>query len=445
MSEALTMTAAPVAGPSPNRPAERGPTDWTAPAMQARIAARYRSERLFRTLGVAALLIAASFLAFLLFTIVRDGWSGFQRTEARLEVTFDAATLGIDPAALAGPDADRVLARADYQALLLQAAAQLGPADDTLSDAAWLELREALVADPALLGKSASLWVPVRSSVDLLAKGKFDLNAPSESRGVTDEDVADWRWLQQEGRLRTGFNDLFITGADSTEPELAGIGGAAIGSLLTLLVTIAIAFPLGVLSAVWLEEFAPKGRLADIIELSINNLAAVPSIIFGLLGLAFFLNFAGMPRSAPLVGGITLALMIMPVIVIASRVAIKAVPPSIRDAALGIGASPIQVVFHHVLPLALPGIMTGTILGVARALGETAPLLMIGMRAFLTSVPSGLSEPATALPVQIFIWSDNVSRGFVEKTSGAIIVLLLFLLLINGLAIYLRNRFEVRW
>uniref|UniRef100_UPI00286D6F51 DUF3333 domain-containing protein n=1 Tax=Sandarakinorhabdus sp. TaxID=1916663 RepID=UPI00286D6F51 len=311
---------------------ERQPTDWTTPAMQSRIAARYRAERNFRRLGAASLVIAASFLAFLLFSIVRDGWTGFQRTEARIEVQYDAATLGIDPAAVAGSQGQSLLARADYQALLLKTAKQLGPADDALSDAAWLELRKALVADPSLLGQKITLWVPVRSSVDLLAKGKFDLAAPAESRGVSDREVSDWRWLDREGRLRTGFNTTFLFGADSTEPELAGIGGAALGSLLTLMVTIAIAFPLGVFSAVWLEEFAPKGRLADIIELSINNLAAVPSIIFGLLGLAFFLNFAGLPRSAPLVGGITLALMIMPVIVIASRVAIKSVPPSIRDA-----------------------------------------------------------------------------------------------------------------
>lgn len=424
---------------------ERGPTDWTGNAMQARIRARYRAERNFRRLGIAALVIAASFLAFLLFTIVRDGWSGFQRTEVRLDVRFDAATLGVDPAAVRSPDGKAILMRADYPALLLAAAKQLGPADDTLSDAAWLELREALLDDPALLGKQASLWVPVRSSIDLLAKGKYDLAAPAESRGVSDREVSDWRWLDGQGRLRTGFNSTFITGADSTEPELAGIGGAALGSLLTLIITIAIAFPLGVLSAVWLEEFAPKGRLADVIELSINNLAAVPSIIFGLLGLAFFLNVAGLPRSSPLVGGITLALMIMPVIVIASRVAIKAVPPSIRDAALGIGASPIQVVFHHVLPLGLPGIMTGTIIGVARALGETAPLLLIGMRAFVTDVPQGLAAPATVLPMQVFLWSDDVQRGFVEKTSAAILVLLVILIVMNSLAIYLRNRFERRW
>ena len=436
----MATVAAP-AGPI----AERQPTDWATPAMRSRIAARYRAERNFRRLGAAALVIAAGFLAFLLFTIVRDGWTGFQRTETRIEVQFDAATLGVDPAAVVGPQGQALLARADYQALLLKAAEQLGPADDTLSDAAWMELREALMENPALLGKRASLWVPVRSSIDLLAKGKYDLAAPAESRGVTDREVSDWRWLEGKGRLRTGINTTFLFGADSTEPELAGIGGAALGSLLTLAVTIAIAFPLGVFSAVWLEEFAPKGRLADIIELSINNLAAVPSIIFGLLGLAFFLNFAGMPRSAPLVGGITLALMIMPVIVIASRVAIKAVPPSIRDAALGIGASPIQVVFHHVLPLALPGIMTGTIIGIARALGETAPLLLIGMRAFVTDVPQGFTSPVTVLPMQVFLWSDDVQRGFVEKTSAAIMVLMLVLIAMNSLAIYLRNRFERRW
>lgn len=441
----MATLAAPGAAATAAALPERQPTDWTTPAMQARIAARYRKERTFRRLGAGALVVAASFLAFLLFTIVRDGWSGFLRTEARIEVQFDAATLGIDPAAAAGPNGQVMLARADWQALLLQASRQLGPASDQLSDAAWMQLRDAVMADPALLGHQASLWVPVRSSIDLLAKGKFDLSAPAESRGVSDREVADWRWLARDGRLRTGFNGAFLGNADSTEPELAGIGGAALGSLLTLIVTIAIAFPLGVLSAVWLEEFAPRGRMADIIELSINNLAAVPSIIFGLLGLAFFLNFAGMPRSAPLVGGITLALMIMPVIVIAARVAITSVPPSIRDAALGIGASPIQVVFHHVLPLALPGIMTGTIIGVARALGETAPLLLIGMRAFVTDVPQGFTAPATVLPMQVFLWSDDVQRGFVEKTSAAIIVLLVVLIAMNSLAIYLRNRFERRW
>lgn len=242
-----------------------------------------------------------------------------------------------------------------------------------------------------------------------------------------------------------GLSWEFLTLSDSTDPTHVGIWGALKGSLLTMSVTLGLSFPMGVFSAIYLEEYAPRNRLTDMIEVSINNLAAVPSIIFGLLGLAVLLNTLGLPRSAPLVGGMTMALMTMPVIVIAARNAIKSVPPSIRDAALGIGASRVQVVFHHVLPLALPGILTGTIIGMARALGETAPLLMIGMRAFVATPPEGLSDPATVLPVQIFLWSDEVDRAFVEKTSAAIIVLLAVLLTMNSLAIYLRNRFEQRW
>ena len=242
-----------------------------------------------------------------------------------------------------------------------------------------------------------------------------------------------------------GLDWAFLSGSDSTEPATAGVWGAVKGSLLTMVVTIGLALPMGVLAAVYLEEFAPRNRWTDIVEVSINNLAAVPSIIFGLLGLAVFINFLGMPRSSPLVGGMTLALMTMPVIVIAGRNAIKAVPPSIRDAALAVGASKVQTVFHHVLPLALPGILTGAIIGMARALGETAPLLMIGMRAFVSTPPSGITDPATVLPMQIFLWSDEVDRAFVQNTSAAILVLLAFLLTMNGFAIYLRNKFETRW
>ena len=242
-----------------------------------------------------------------------------------------------------------------------------------------------------------------------------------------------------------GIDWAFLTGSDSTDAANAGIWGAFKGSLLTMAVTLVLSFPLGVLAAIWLEEFAPRSRWVEWIEVSINNLAAVPSIIFGLLGLAIFIQLFGMPRSSPLVGGMTLALMTMPVIVIAARNAIQAVPPSIRDAALAVGASPVQATFHHVLPLALPGILTGTIIGMARALGETAPLLMIGMRAFVATAPSGFTSPSSVLPVQIFLWSDEIDRGFIERTSAAIIVLLLFLLAMNGLAIYLRNRFEKRW
>jgi phosphate transport system permease protein len=274
------------------------------------------------------------------------------------------------------------------------------------------------------------LWIPLSSKADVAAKGDGD---PALEKLVAKADT------------KRVFNGEFLTSSDATDSSVVGVWGALKGSFLTILVTMAIAFPIGVFSALYLEEFASRNRWTDIIEVSINNLAAVPSIIFGLLGLAVFLNFMHLPRSAPLVGGLTLALMTMPVIVIAGRNAIKSVPPSIRDAALGVGASKMQVVFHHVLPLALPGILTGTIIGMARALGETAPLLMIGMRAFIASPPQGFTEPASVLPVQIFLWSDEVDRGFVEKTSAAIIVLLVFMLLMNGLAIYLRKKFERRW
>jgi phosphate transport system permease protein len=302
------------------------------------------------------------------------------------------------------------------------------------SDSAVRQLADAIVANPDMLTGSTTFWLPVSSRIDIAAKGNSD---------AVSERLVDM--LKQHQALKRSFNIPFFKASDSTDPSGVGVWGALKGTFFTILVTMALAFPVGVLAAVYLEEFAPRNRWTDAIEVSINNLAAVPSIIFGLLGLAVFLNVMNLPRSAPLVGGMTLALMTMPVIVIAGRNAIKTVPPSIRDAALGIGASKMQVTFHHVLPLALPGILTGTIIGMARALGETAPLLMIGMRAFIATPPGGVTDPATVLPVQIFLWSDEVDRGFVEKTSAAIIVLLLFMLLMNGLAIYLRNRFERRW
>ncbi len=432
-------------GFSPNAvlsPDDREPTNWQSARMRRRVEARYRAELFFKLAGLGALLLAGAFLAFLLFTIVRDGASGFRHSEVRISVQFSPQLLGIDPVAASGPDAAAVIRRGDYVGLMQATTAQLGLPVDVVSEGAWLALRRAVTDDPRVLGTTRTLWVPVTSSIDLLAKGKFDLARPAISRGISDRDVAAWRSLESRGLLRMRFNSLFMTEADSTAPELAGIAGAALGSLLTVLVALGLAFPIGVMAAVYLEEFAPRNRWTDMIEVSINNLAAVPSIIFGLLGLAVFLNFFNMPRSAPVVGGATLALMTMPVIVIAARLAIKAVPPSIRDAGLGIGASPIQLVFHHILPIALPGIMTGSIIGTARALGETAPLLLIGMRAFVTDVPQGFASPATVLPVQIFLWSDDVQRGFVEKTSAAIIVLLVVLLLLNSVAIYLRNRYE---
>jgi phosphate transport system permease protein len=430
------IAATPVTAPAPVPPPRRKPTDWTTDAMQRRIRQRYASERRFRLLGLAAVLVSAGFLAFLLVTMLANGVRGFTQTEIALEVDFPTASILIDPATLNGPNVDQVLAGAGIQAMTDQAAiAAFGPNGDALiSDGAWLSVREAIKDDPSILSRRATISVPASTAIDLAAKG-----------GSSPEAEAAYARLKSAGAVETGFNGAFLSQSDATDPTLVGIWGALKGSLLTMLVTLALAFPIGVLSAIYLEEYAPRNRWTDLIEVSINNLAAVPSIIFGLLGLAVFLNTFHLPRSAAIVGGLTLALMTMPVIVIAGRNAIKSVPPSIRDAALGVGASPVQVVFHHVLPLALPGILTGTIIGMARALGETAPLLMIGMRAFIATPPGGVTDPATVLPVQIFLWSDEVSRGFVEKTSAAIIVLLVFLLAMNGLAIYLRNKFEQRW
>jgi phosphate transport system permease protein len=420
----------------PAEASPRRPTDWKTESMQRRIRRRYAAERRFRLLGLAAVLLSAAFLAFLLVAMLGQGWRGFTRTEIRIEVDFPAIALPLTPAAVRDGDADRLLANAGLEDATIAAAERaLGPGGDRLlSEAAWLTMREAIRDDPSILGRRAVLWLPAADPIDVAAK--HDGDPRSE---------AAYARLREAGLVRTGFNSTFLSDADATDPAMVGIWGALKGSLLTMLVTLALAFPIGVLSAIYLEEYAPRNRWTDLIEVSINNLAAVPSIIFGLLGLAIFLNSWNLPRSAPLVGGLTLALMTMPVIVIAGRNAIKSVPPSIRDAALGIGASRIQVVFHHVLPLALPGILTGTIIGMARALGETAPLLMIGMRAFIASPPGGLTDPATVLPVQIFLWSDEVGRGFVEKTSAAILVLLAFLLAMNAIAIYLRNRFEQRW
>ena len=414
----------------------RTPTDWSGEAMQKRIRRRYAAERRFRMVGLFAVLLSAAFLAFLLVTMMANGLRGFTQAELKLQIDFPASPLMIDPAALEGGRADATLNAADIEGAVAAAAeAQYGEdGARRLADTAWLEVRGALKDDPTLLQRRETFWLAASGDIDSAAKTDGDPAAE-----------AAYAELERRDAVRTGFNGSFLTSADATDPASVGVWGAFKGSLLTMLVTLALAFPIGVLSAVYLEEYAPRNRWTDMIEVSINNLAAVPSIIFGLLGLAVFLNFMHLPRSAPLVGGLTLALMTMPVIVIAGRNAIKSVPPSIRDAALGIGASRVQVVFHHVLPLALPGILTGTIIGMARALGETAPLLMIGMRAFIATPPGGFTDPATVLPVQIFLWSDEVSRGFVEKTSAAIIVLLVFLLAMNGLAIYLRNKFERRW
>lgn len=411
-----------------------GPT--RTPAFEARLARRYRAERNFRRIGLGAVAFSVAVLVFLLGNMLLNGISGFQRAE--LEVTIDFAASGVkgDPTSLAAPSAVQTLEMQGLpdivtffgeQQLGAQGAAQI-------SDEAWRDVAAALVADPDLINGSKTFNLAATSAL----AGAMQGEGPEDLRALATR-------LSNEGKLARNWDWGFLARSDATSPQAVGIWGALKGSMLTMLVTLVLAFPIGVLSALYLEEYAPRNRWTDLIEVSISNLAAVPSIIFGLLGLAVFLAIFPNLRSAPLIGGMTLALMTMPVIVISGRNAIKAVPPSIRDGALAIGASPVQVVFHHVLPLALPGMLTGTIIGMARALGETAPLLLIGMRAFVATPPEGFTSPATVLPMQIFLWSDEIDRGFVERTSAAIIVLLVFLLAMNGLAIYLRNKFEKRW
>ncbi|MBB5984892.1 phosphate transport system permease protein [Sphingobium sp. B1D3A] len=422
------MTAATLSTP-------RAPTDWRGNEMRRRIARRYAAERRFKLLGLFSVLLSAGFLVFLLVTMMANGVKGFTRAEIALTVDFPRSPILLDPAALKTNPA-QVLANANLPSVVDQAAqTAFGEGGERfVSSGAVVAVRDAILADPAILDRKVVISVPASEGIDLAVKGKGS---------AADEAIADR--LDEAGLISTALNYRFLLGSDGTDPTTVGIWGALKGSLLTMGITLLLSFPIGVFAALYLEEYAPRNRWTDLIEVSINNLAAVPSIIFGLLGLSIFLNTMHLPRSAPLVGGMTLALMTMPIIVIAGRNAIKAVPPSIRDAALGIGASPVQVVFHHVLPLALPGILTGTIIGMARALGETAPLLMIGMRAFVASPPGGFTDPATVLPVQIFLWSDEVGRGFIEKTSAAIIVLLVFLLTMNSIAIYLRNKFEKKW
>ncbi len=402
----------------------------------ARLRRRYAAERRFKALGMAAVLFSGLVLAFLLVTMTANAIGGFKRTELVFPVDFKGGALTVDPAQLQGADAQRVLQGAGLADVVAFAASRSvgDKAAAELDDTAWQEVAAQLIADPALLQSEVKVSLPVSDDLAAAARG----DGPQAMKDLAAK-------LQSEGKLVSAIDWGFLSRADATGPQDVGIWGALKGSMLTMLVTLALAFPIGVLAAVYLEEYAPRNRWTELIEVSINNLAAVPSIIFGLLGLAVFLTIFPNFRSAPLIGGMTLALMTMPVIVISGRNAIKAVPPSIRDAALAVGASRVQTVFHHVLPLALPGILTGTIIGMARALGETAPLLMIGMRAFVATPPEGFTSPATVLPVQIFLWSDEIDRGFVERTSAAIIVLLAFLLVMNGLAIYLRNRFEKRW
>lgn len=423
---------------------QMGKKETTMDLVNRGLAKRYRRERRFRLFGLAAVITSLCFLGLLFVTIGVNGWSAFQQSEILLDIHFDREQFAVAN-----------LTNADYGVLIKKSMRNMFPDVKGRSDkrklyklvstgAAYV-LQDMVMRDSGIIGTGRKVWLPADDEVDMFLKGYISRDVPETDRRLTDKQV---QWIDQlvaAGRLEKKFNTTFFTAGDSREPELAGIRGAVVGSVFTLAVTLLLSFPIGVATAVYLEEFAPRNRWIDLVEVNINNLAAVPSIVFGLLGLAVFLNVFGMPRSAPLVGGLVLTLMTLPTIIIASRASLKSVPPSIREAALGVGASKMQTITHHILPLAMPGMMTGTIIGMAQALGETAPLLMIGMVAFIVDVPGSLTDPATVLPVQIYLWADSPERAFVERTSAAIMVLLVFLISMNAVAVFLRRKFERRW
>lgn len=415
--------------------------------------ARYAAERRFRIYGVIAISVGLAFLAIMLITIVSKGYTAFWQTTVTLPITFDEKV--IDPSNKRATDPN-VLIKANYPKLAENAlVAKLGidPANKPmmlklkgfLSEGARVQLRDIVAADPAVIGTTRDVNILAAANLDSAFKGQIDLSVDEARRKVSNQQI-DWmNKLRADGVMAEHFNTGLFTYGASSRPETSGMGVAIIGSFYMMVIVLLLALPIGVAASIYLEEFAKKNRFTDLIEVNINNLAAVPSIVFGLLGLAVFINFLGMPRSAAFVGGLVLTLMTLPTIIIATRAALAAVPPSIRSAALGLGASKMQMVFQHILPLAAPGILTGTIIGLARALGETAPLLLIGMVAFVADYPKTPFDPATALPVQIYMWANEAERAFVERMSGAIIILLVFLMAMNITAIVLRRRFERRW
>ena len=426
------------------------PVEEKTRRLNAQLKKRHRKEMRFQMYGIISLLLGFLFLVVFFTSIISKGYTAFQQTFISIDIEF--AEDVVDPK---GNRNAKEMQRSDYSKLIKDALKKEFPTvkkrkdrkalNKLISSGAVYKLADLVIANPELIGSTQTLWLAADDEIDLLMKGHIDRNLPEAQRRVKDNSIVWVDELIAQEKVVKRFNQTFFSAGDSREPEQAGILGAIKGSFYVLLVTILLSFPIGLAAAVYLEEFAPKNRITDVIEVNINNLAAVPSIVYGLLGLAVFINFFGLPRSAAVVGGLVLSLRTLPTIIIASRAAIKAVPPSIRSAALGVGASEMQTVYHHVLPAALPGILTGTIIGLAQALGETAPLLMIGMVAFIVDIPQSAMDPSTALPVQIYLWADSPERAFVEKTSAAIMVLLAFLTVMNLFAVYLRKRYERRW
>ena len=415
----------------------------------ASMAKRKKSERNFQLLGRGAIAVALAFLVVLFSSIFSKGLPGFFQYYVEIEVDIDREKL--DPTgifsqqSLYDGDARGVIRSALYAAVGAEGRSNKRAAGKLISPGAEQRLRKMVYNDPSLMDTTQTLRFALDDDADSFLRGFIKRETPEKDRRINDRMVEYIDRLQADGKIIYAFSDYLIFGSASRNPEMAGIYGAFIGSILTLSVCLVLAFPIGVATAIYLEEIAPKNRITEIVEININNLAAVPSVVFGILGLAVFIGIFGMPRSIPLIGGVVLALMTLPTIIISSRAAIRAVPPSVREAALGVGASQIQTIFHHVIPLAMPGMLTGTIIGMAQALGETAPLLMIGMVAFIVDVPGSVTDPGTVLPVQIFMWADFAERMFVQKTSAAIIVLLAFLITMNAAAIVVRKKLERRW
>jgi phosphate transport system permease protein len=403
---------------------------------QKTMARRHAKENRLKAYGIMAIAISFIFLLSLLYNIISNGYSAFWQTKIKVTISFT----------------QDMVDTSNYMAAVRESLTNSFPEATSRKDKMDLFSLVSKIAPhqiqkkaPDNIGKTLDLWVTASSNVDMYIKGKIDVNTDEHLRVINDKQIALIEKLKENGKIKKSFNTIFFTSGDSREAEAAGVLGSLVGSIFVIMVCMLFALPLGVMTAIYLEEFAPKNRLTEFIEVNISNLAAVPSIVFGLLGLAVYIQFLGFPRSAPIAGGLTLALMALPVIVIATRTSIKAIPQSIRDGAMALGASKVQTTLHHVLPLATPGIMTGTILSISRVLGETAPLLMIGMVAFIVDIPKSWNDPSSAMPVQIYLWADSAEMGFAEKTSAAIIILLLFLIIANAFAIYLRKKFEIRW
>ena len=410
---------------------------------------RSAADRRFKIYGLIATLMGMAILFFLLFTIFSKGYSSFQKTVIELDVTFDQETLKITPNATYAEQVEAKFFKVKKNAIA-NALPDLSKKDIKLMKKMFSinvdkEIKEYFLQNPNILNTTQKLLVTAHSDVDQMLKGNAKRNIEEKKRKLNDRQLEFFDEFVFTGRLKSKFNNFFFTNADSRHPELAGIAGSFVGSLFTLITVFLLAFPIGIGASIYLEEFAPKNKFTELIEVNIANLAAVPSIVFGLLGLGILLNVFGFPRSTPLVGGTVLALMTLPTIIIACRASLKAVPPSIKEGALAMGASKMQAVFHHQVPLALPGTLTGTIIGLAQALGETAPLIMIGMIAFIPNIPTGFTEPSAALPVQIYLWVESAERGFQEKTAAAIMMILIFLFLMNAIAVFLRSRFERKW